>query len=129
MGRTLTRSGTQRKVSILLALSLVPMLTFMGHWPAAVPIPGTDQYLSVPFAGHASEEEEGAHDHSQHCHGDSASCSDVPALAGTSFALMEEVLAVFTAGGLLWAAALQWWMPLRPNSLLPELQPPRMALG
>ena len=129
MGRTLTRMRTQRRISILLALSLFPMLTFMGHWPAAVPIPGTDEYLSVPFAGQARQEEEETHDHGQHCHGDSASCSDVPALAGTGFALMQEVLAVFTAGGLLWAAALQWWKPLRPNSVLPELQPPRMAPG
>lgn len=129
MGRTLSRSRTQRRISIFLALSLFPMLTFMGHWPAAVPIPGTDEYLSVPLAGHATHEEEDAHDHSQHCHGDSASCTDVPALAGTGFALMQEVLAVFTAGSLLWAVALQWWQPRRPNSLLPELQPPRMALG
>ncbi len=112
-----------------MALSLVPMLTFMGHWPAAVPIPGTNEYLSVPLAGHHSHAEDDGHDHAQHCHGDSASCSDVPTLAGVGFALMNEWLAFVAAGHLLLALALQWWRPGTANALVPELQPPRFALA
>ena len=103
----------------------------MGHWPSAVHIPGTDQYLSIPLAGHETHDDEhnDAHSHTQHCHGNAASCSDVPTFAGVSFAVMQEVLAVFTASALLWALALRWWEPRRPNAIVPELRPPRLALG
>lgn len=131
VGRTLTTSRTRRRISILLLLSLVPMLTFMGHWPGSVPIPGTDQYLSIPLAGHQTHDDshEDSHAHEQHCHGNSSSCSDVPAMAGVSFALMNEMLALTVSAGLLWAIALQWWRPRGSNSLLPELLPPRLAGG
>jgi hypothetical protein len=110
---------------MLLVASLVPMLSFMGHWPESVPIPGTDQYLSVPFAGVHTHEEEDAHAHSQHCHGNSASCSDVPALVGAGFALIRDVLSFGTAGGLLLLLALQWWLPRGGAFVSPELQPPK----
>ncbi len=130
VGRTLTTWKNRRRISILLAISLLPMLTFMGHWPEAVPIPGTDEYLSIPFAGRplGDHHEEGG-EHEQHCHGDAASCTDVPALAGVSVGLAQEFLAVFTAGGLLWMVALHWWRPRRSNAIVPELLPPRVALG
>ncbi len=129
VGRTLTAQRNRRRIAVLLLLSLVPMLTFMGHWPSSVPIPGTDQYLSIPLAGHTDEHtgHNDGHDHSQHCHGDAASCSDAPVFAGVSFALMSEPLAVQAAAGLLWATALLAWRPRQSNSLLPELQPPRLA--
>lgn len=129
VGRTLTSSRTRRRISILLLLALFPMLTFMGHWPAAVHIPGTDQYLSIPLAGNdePADEHDDGHSHSQHCHGNSGSCSDVPALAGVSFALMSEALALSVTAALVWAVAFHCWQPRRPNSLLPELQPPRPA--
>lgn len=101
------------------------MLTFMGHWPEAVPIPGTNQYLNVPFAGHRA----GESDHAQHCHDDSAACSDVPVMAGAGFALLNQAVAFAVVSGLLWLVALHWWRPRASNALLPELQPPRLAMG
>lgn len=118
----------RRRILIALAIALVPMLTFMGHWPEDVRIPGTQQYLTVPLAGRSTAESEGAHDHTKHCHGDSASCSDVPALAGAGFAVMNETLAVAITAALLWVVALRYWRPRASNSLLPELQPPRFSL-
>ena len=37
----LTSSAAPRRISIILALALFPMLTFMGHWPASFALPGT----------------------------------------------------------------------------------------
>ncbi|MEO8541330.1 MAG: hypothetical protein ABI577_16430 [bacterium] len=126
MARTLTSPRARSRISLGLALTLLPMLTFMGHWPDAVHIPTTDQYLAIPLAGHHSHEEDEAHEHEQHCHGNSASCSDVPNIAGTGFALMNQSLtAAIAATALLWAVALRWWRPGGTNSLIPELQPPR----
>jgi hypothetical protein len=131
VGRTLTSLRTRRRISVLLLGSLLPMLTFMGHWPTAIPIPGTDQYLSIPLAGHEEHQDghEDGHSHAQHCHGNSASCSDVPAFAGVSFALMSEALTFGAAAAFLVAVALHWWRPRQPNTLLPELQPPRPAFA
>jgi len=119
--------------SWVLVLALLPMLTFMGHWPATVSIPGTSLYVSIPLAGaepHATHNDgggEGTHDHSQHCHGDSASCSDVPALAGVSFALLGEAVALGAAGGMLLLAIGRLWRPSTANALAPGRRPPRIA--
>lgn len=130
VSRALPSPRISQRVSILLLLSLLPMLTFMGHWPSAVDIPGTNQYLSIPLAGHQAHDDGHGeeHSHTQHCHGNSASCSDVPVFAGVSFALMAEALALSVAAGLVWAVAIRWWQPRRSNSLVPELQPPKLAL-
>ena len=95
----------------------------MGHWPSALPIPWTDSYLAIPLAGaaHAGGEE---HDHSQHCHGGSANCSDAPAAAGVSVALGTNALLVGFAGGMLFFAVAAAWRPARLRTPAPDLRPP-----
>lgn len=118
-----------QRISLTLAVSLIPMLTLMGHWPTAVPVPGTTLYLSLPLAGaqhqHGGEETDEQQAHEQHCHGDSAGCTDVPSLAGTSFGLMGEAIGLAISGAALWLAALRWWLPNGANAVVPELRPPR----
>jgi hypothetical protein len=122
---------TRQRLSWTLVVALFPMLSFMGHWPASIPIPGTDSYLSVPLAGHEHDDDEhsegGAHSHAQHCHGNASSCSDVPTMAGVSFGLMEQTLALAGVDALLLALVWASWTPRRPIALMPELRPPRTA--
>ena len=127
----LTGDRAVQRISFVLAVSLFPMLSFMGHWPAAVPIPGTALSLSLPLAGaeHHQAVEEAAHEHAheEHCHGNSAGCSDVPSLAGTSFGLMGEAIGLAISCAALWLLALRWWLPNGANAIAPELRPPRCA--
>ncbi len=117
----------RRRASWILVLALLPTLTFFGHWPAELSIPGTGYYLALPGAAPASVEGDG-HDHSRHCHADAASCSDVPAAAGVSFALLNESLALFGAAGLFVLLALRWWKPGEGFTPSPELEPPRALI-
>ncbi len=114
----------RRRASLILALALLPTLTFFGHWPAELPIPGTSYYLALPGAAPASPEDDG-HDHSSHCHADAASCSDVPATAGVTFAVLNDVVALLGVSGLLLLLALRWWKPGEGFTPSPELEPPR----
>lgn len=111
----------------MLILALLPTLTFFGHWPREVAIPGTGYYLAIPGSPAAAPGGSTAqgHDHSSHCHADAASCSDVPATAGVSFAILNETLAFFGAGGLFVLLALCWWVPGESFTPSPEIQPPR----
>lgn len=114
----------RRRASWILAFALLPTLTFFGHWPAELPIPGTSYYLALPGAAPASPEDAG-HDHSSHCHADAASCSDVPATAGVTFAILNDVVALLGVSGLLVLLALRWWKPGQGFTPSPELEPPR----
>jgi hypothetical protein len=105
----------------------LPALTFLGHWPEQISIPGTNYYLAIP--GTADVESTGAHDHSQHCHADAASCSDVPATAGVSFAIMNETLGLIGAGGIFVLLALRWWVPGEGFNPSPEVKPPRSSVS
>jgi hypothetical protein len=117
----------RRRASWILVLALLPTLTFFGHWPGQIPIPGTGYHLAIPgssTAAPAGAANEG-HDHASHCHADAATCSDVPATAGVSFAILNETLALFGAGGLFVLLALRWWVPGEGFTPSPELEPPR----
>lgn len=104
------------------------MLTFMGHWPTSVAIPGTDLYVAVPFAGAEPGHGEATHhDHAKHCHGDAASCTDAPAAAGVSIALVTGLVTLPVAGGLLSFALLVAALPLVAWSVAPDRRPPRPA--
>jgi hypothetical protein len=106
------------------------MITFVGHWPTTLDIPGTTYYVGKPFTGshgHTHEADD-RHDHSSHCHGDSASCSNVPSTAGVTFGLMSEVVALALAAGALVAVAVFARATLRENVFAPEPRPPRLAL-
>lgn len=130
----LSSARTRRRASWVLLAALLPMLTFMGHWPASLPIPGTDLYVSVPFAGaeqhhsHEAEAEADEASHEQHCHAGAASCSDIPAAAGVSFGLMNQPVA-FVIGGLLLLMGVRWWQPRASTTISPVLQPPRQGLS
>jgi hypothetical protein len=127
VGVRLTSTVGRRAASWVLILALLPTLTFFGHWPQQVSIPGTNYYLAIPGSPAAASEGEASdgHDHSRHCHADAASCSDVPAASGVSFAVMNETLAFFGAGGLFVLLALRWWVPGEGFTPSPEIQPPR----
>lgn len=111
-----------------LLFALLPMLTFMGHWPTSVAVPGTNFYVTIPFAG-AHTEGGDEHNHNQHCHGDSAGCSDVRAAAGVGVALLHDAVVHATGGGVLLLLALRWWIPAAGLSLIPDLRPPRRTLS
>lgn len=120
-----------RRASWVLFLSMLPMVTFLGHWPADFEIPGTRYYVGMPFTGshgHTHEAND-KDDHSSHCHGDSASCSDVPAAAGVTFGLMNEAIALVASAAALFAVAKAARTALRENVLSPEPQPPRVSLS
>lgn len=121
--RSNSRAAQQRNARLLL-LALAPMLLFVGHWPSRLDIPGTDYYVSMPFATPGTGEE---HDHGRHCHADAGSCSDVPAATGAGFAMMQEAVAAGPIGGLLLALGLWWWRPTIRLTVDPELPPPRRA--
>ena len=111
-----------------LLAALLPMLTFVGHWPAHLDIPGTDYYVALPFAApvHSHQTET---DHGSHCHANSASCTDKPVGAGVGFALLNESLAMLGAAALLIAAAS--FARRMPDSieLTPEPGPPKCAVA
>ena len=115
-------------MALWLALALLPMLTFFGHWPTHVDIPGTSLYLTVPFAGPVQSAPEG-HDHAQHCHDDASGCSKTPSTAGVGFAMMNETIAALGAAALLIAVGLRTRMLRAPQGVIPELPPPRTVLA
>ncbi len=108
---------------------MLPMLTFMGHWPAELHVPGTELYLGIAGGAHSHSHADGSESHSQHCHGDSAGCSEAPATAGVSFGLMNDAVALAMAGGLLLLVAARGWSARSQNALAPDLRPPRAILS
>ena len=113
-----------RRMALWLLLSLMPMLSFAGHWPTHIDIPGTDFYLTVPFAGAVDAAETGEHSHGEHCHEDAAGCSKTPSTAGVGFALMHESIAALGAGALLIAVAARTRRLRADGVILPEIPPP-----
>ncbi len=71
-----------KRAAWFLAVAMLPMLTYMGHWenPAGL-LPAA---ILGEFAPHSHESAAHPHSHgeqehhTQHCHGDVASCSDIP---------------------------------------------------
>lgn len=112
----------------LLAVSLLPMLTFAGHWEPRIDIPFTNYYWGLPVLGHESSHSH-AHDHSDHCHGESASCANKPVTSGASFALLREVVLLLGTAAIAIGLDGRWWRPRPPALVLPELQPPRYAIA
>lgn len=126
MSRRHRDTSSQKRRSWLLLLALAPILTFMGHWPTSLPIPGTDMFVSVPMAGQAADPEKGSeHSHGRHCHSDSKGCGDAPAAAGAGLALLSTPMLQFGATGMFLVVALLWWRPKSSAANGPELQPPR----
>lgn len=120
-----------RTRQLALLLAYLPSLLFIGHWPLAVDIPGTDLYIGLPLtpaarshAGPTTPEGEG-HDHAQHCHADLGACSDVPFTGASPFALLSEAVAFLGAAGLLLFVACGPWRPHHVMTVLPGRRPPR----
>lgn len=108
----------------MLLVALLPTLTFIGHWELRLDIPGTGYFVGAEATPEHADHDDG-HDHSQHCHDSVASCSDVPATAGATVAMLQSELLSLHLGGMLhraWQA--ESALPAGGSSL-PELQPPR----
>lgn len=106
----------------------MPTLTFMGHWPATVAVPGTDLYVSIPLAG-AAGDTHGAGNHESHCHGDSATCTDAPMAAGAGLAMLSDTVVLASLGGLFLALTGRLWRPYLAITLAPEIKPPEHHLS
>jgi hypothetical protein len=118
------------RLSWTLLASLMPMLTFMGHWPSEIPLPGTNSYISLgPEAAHTHSHSEDEASHSHHCHGDSAGCSEAPVTAGVTFGMMNEAVALAIAAGLFFAAWAGVAAVRSQRSLAPEPRPPRAVIA
>lgn len=89
------RPGVRQRVAHLrlmrwlLVAAYLPAITFFGHWPLAVDIPGTSFYVGLPESS-----TQGAHKHKDHCHADASSCSDTPVTTAGTVALLAESLAI-----------------------------------
>jgi hypothetical protein len=130
--------GAIRRLGLLLLLSFLPSLTFLGHWPRVeIPIPGSDSYILVPGTGveesthPAHSHDDGgsiggqAHTHEQHCHANLASCSDVPLTTISPVAHMAEAIGLLGADGAFTAVHPVDRNPGPENTVEPQLQPPK----
>lgn len=127
------RPGTPAMAK-LLVVSLLPMLTFFGHWEPRIDIPFTNYYWGLPDFAHegnagAAHEHDHDHDHDGHCHGDSASCASKPVTSGIGFALLRDSLLLLGAAAIATRVAATWWKPAHWTSVRPELQPPRLVVA
>lgn len=71
----------------LLFAAMLPSLTFLGHWPLRIDVPGTNLYVGLPETA-----DPGGHDHTKHCHADAASCSDTPLTTTASIGMLADSL-------------------------------------
>ena len=138
--RATARPRLRPRLGLLLLVAILPTLTYFGHWPVVtLDIPGTDLYLQLPGSegniggddhgfGASAGSQRDAHEHAQHCHGDTATCTDMPFTGASAFALMEESLAALGIAALLTLVALQARRPGALASVAPELQPPKLLL-
>lgn len=144
MGLAILFTGTAspragRLVAWVLAISFLPMLTFVGHWPAIdIPLPGMDAYVRVPLSG-AGHGDAGTHSHTggshshdgdghaQHCHAGAAGCSDTPVPGLSTVAMLREVVGSLGATDAWLSTELASDAMLRPISLIPLDPPPRHA--
>lgn len=131
---------TPGAASRILLLSLLPMLTFFGHWPRIeMSIPHTDSVV-VFWPGEAdSGETEGGHTHTaqagghshadgheQHCHVDASSCSDIPYTGFSTVLMLQEVVRRLTMlSGTESELVARYWLPAAVNNDAPAAPPPR----
>jgi hypothetical protein len=138
--RLFATSGVRARHAVLL-LALLPMLTYMGHWPSLeFPIPGTGAYWQLPFsdgwgaghddsAGHSHSHDTEEGDHAQHCHTNMGSClvATVGAIAAAAI-LMAVVAFIGRASRLVgWETAAQ--TPPLDWLAAPLTPPPRLLSG
>lgn len=123
---------------MLMLLALLPMLTFMGHWPRiTVDLPGDSEFVLSPGSQHGSgsiahthtgggaDSDEGHH--GEHCHSGVATCTDIPFTGGvTVLNLQETVLGLGLSSAAFRAAAWAGTI-LTPAAIDPDLRPPRSS--
>lgn len=108
-----------------MALAVALGITAPDHWQASNPL---GQWLNGSHAHPAEVQERDSHGdeerHARHCHGDAATCSDLPLTATGGFIALAALL-LFGAGDLL---ARRLWRDRRAPSAwaqAPLLPPPR----
>jgi hypothetical protein len=117
---------------IVLLVAILPSLTFLGHWSLNLDIPGTDLYLTLIAASHHDDEHAGHEDeqaHTNHCHANAASCTDVPFTGASPFALLHDSIAHLGAAALLVVLTIGAWRPWSTLTVGPEPRPPRRTFG
>ena len=117
---------------VTLLVAILPSLTFVGHWSLNLDVPGTDLYLTLIAASH-HDDELARHDdqqaHTNHCHANAASCTDVPFTGASPFASLHDSIAYMGAAALLVVLAFGTWRPSSTLTVGPELRPPRRTSG
>lgn len=110
-------------------VALLPMVTFMGHWHASElvesVIPGADSH-----AGHHHGDTPGepaGHDHSQHCHGRLATCSELPYTGSATVLVLGAALVALGLEFHRWRQPVGDEQFLRGTSVRPIAPPPRAA--
>ena len=111
---------------LVLLVAILPSLTFLGHWSISIDVAGIDLTLieAIPH-----EDEQAAHDdqpaHTNHCHANAASCTDVPFTGASPFALLGDSIAYLGAAAVLVVLLFGAWRPWATVTVGPEPRPPR----
>ena len=121
-----------------LLLSLLPMLTFFGHWPAAaVTLPGTGVEFRLPFSGpplapgghtHGDGHPHAQGDHEAHCHTAMATCAETQIGGQAPVTVLLETVALLLGAGAWVALAVCAGCALRSTDLERLDPPPRTPL-
>jgi hypothetical protein len=110
---------------LLLLVGILPSLTFLGHWTVQFDIPGTNSYvLVVPGEAHDDLHED-VHTHESHCHASAATCTDIPFVGASPFALMHDSVIYLGVAAVLIVLGLNTWRPRKSTTVAPLLQPPQ----
>ena len=108
----------------MLLAALIPAISFMGHWPLRVSIPGTEYVVGLPAASHLHGDT-GTEDHSRHCHTSVATCSDTRVVADSSVAMLEAIVLALILSGMAHLCRVAATSRAVSHATSPELRPPR----
>jgi hypothetical protein len=112
----------RRRAAWLLFAGYLPSLLFLGHWDLQIDIPGTAYYVGLPGdTGHSHA------DHSQHCHADMGSCSDLPLVTAAPVALLAATVETPREDSRGFPAPSAGWHPAGTIDSAPDTPPPRAA--
>src|SRR5690348_7164538 len=104
---------------LLLLLSLAPSFTFLGHWRLQLDIPATTHYLLL-VPGEPHDDHHAVGQHENHCHVNAATCTDIPFMGASPFALLHASLAYLGVTALLFALTLNAWRPSFGATVTPD---------
>ena len=111
---------------LVLLVAILPSLSFLDHWSVNVDVAGINLVL-IEAIHH--EDEQAARDdqpaHTNHCHANAASCTDVPFTGASPFALLHDSIAYLGAAAVLVVLLIGTWRPWATLTVGPELRPPR----